>query len=112
MTNKPIDKIVLTVVVLLLVCVAVLNLCQTERPTVSVTENRNLATMPEFSVSALLSGEYFAGISDFISDTFLGRDAMVAVSQKIDTLKSLSLIHEREGISVIIDPNSGNKEDP
>ena len=112
MTNKPIDKIVLTVVVLLLVCVAVLNICQTERPTVSVTENRNLATMPEFSVSALLSGEYFAGISDFISDTFLSRDAMVAVSKKIDTLKSLSLIHAREGISVIVDPNPGHEEGP
>ncbi len=112
MKDKVIDKIVLAVVLLLLVCVAVLNICQTERPTVSVTENRNLAAMPDFSVNTLLSGEYFAGISDFISDTFLGRDAMVTVSQKMDTLKSLSLIHAREGISVIVDPNPGHEEGP
>lgn len=110
MTNKPIDKIVLAIVLVLLVCVAVLNLFQPERPTVSQTENRNLAAMPEFSVSTLLSGEYFAGISDFISDTFLARDTLVSISQKIDSLKSFTLLYDREGISVIVDPNAGQTE--
>lgn len=110
MTNKPIDKIVLAVVLVLLVCVSALNLLQTERPTVSVTENRTLATMPEFSVSTLLSGEYFADISAFLSDTFLARDTLVSISKKIDSLKSFSLLHNREGISVIVDPNAGQTE--
>lgn len=111
MKNKPIDKIVLAVFALLFACVSVLNLCQKERPTVSAAENRTLATMPEFSMDSLLSGKYFAGISDFISDTFIGRDPMVSVSKKIDKLKSLSLIHEREGISVIIDPNPNHNQE-
>ena len=112
MKNKAVDKIVLAVVLILLVCVSVLNLCQTDRPTVSVTENRTLATMPEFSVSTLLSGEYFADISSFLSDTFLARDTLVEVSQKIDTLKSLTLLYDPEGISVIVDPNAGQTEAP
>lgn len=111
MNNKPIDKIVLAVFVLLLFCIAALNLCQSERPTVSLTENRNLAAIPTFSVESLLNGEYFAGISDFLSDTFLARDSLVSISKKIDTLKSLSLIHQRDGISVIIDPNPNHRQE-
>ena len=111
MANKPIDKIVLTIVILLLVCVSVLNLCQKERPTVSETENRTLATMPEFSVNTLLSGKYFADIGAFISDTFLMRDTLVSMSKEMDTLKSLSAIRPQEGISVIIDPNAGQHEE-
>lgn len=108
--NKFIDELALFIFIILLGSVAVLNLCQTERPTVSEIENRNLATMPDFTWDTLLSGEYFADIADFVSDTFIGRETLVSLSKKIDTLKSLSLIYEREGMTVIIDPNAGQGE--
>lgn len=40
-----------------------------ERPTVSDIENRNLATMPEFSPEAYFSGEYTAGVAAYYDDT-------------------------------------------
>jgi len=110
--NKAIDKIVLTLVMVLLVCVAVLNICQTDRPTTSPSENRDLATMPEFSFETLFSGEYFAQLGEFLSDTFIGREKLVAFSQKLDRLKSLSLIYIRDGFSVIMNPNPTPTEDP
>ncbi len=111
--NKFIDELVLFIFVILLGSVAVLNLCQTDRPTVSEIENRNLATMPDFTWDTFLSGEYFADIADFISDTFIGRENLVSLSKKLDTFKSLSTIYEREGMTVIIDPNAGqgNEDD-
>ncbi|MBQ3537931.1 MAG: hypothetical protein IJA39_05045, partial [Clostridia bacterium] len=39
------------------------------RPTVSETEKRELAKFPEFSISSLISGDYFSGISTWFSDT-------------------------------------------
>ena len=106
MRHNPIDKITITLVAAAICILAVLNLCQTDRPTVSETENRNLATMPEFTWNAVMDGSYFSGVSAFFSDTFLGRDWMVSVSKQMDRLKSLSIIHERDGISVIVDPNA------
>jgi len=109
--NKFIDELMIFIVIALIGALSILNLCQTDRPTVSETENRNLATMPDFTWETFWSGEYFADISDFVSDTFFGREAMVSFSKKLDTLKSLSLIYEREGITVIIDPNPDQSED-
>ncbi len=40
-----------------------------ERPTVSETENRTLATMPDFSWSSYLDGSYTAGVAEFYNDT-------------------------------------------
>jgi hypothetical protein len=108
--NKFIDELVLFIFVILLGSVAILNLCQTERPTVSEIENRNLATMPDFTWDTFLSGKYFADIADFVSDTFIGRETLVSLSKKLDTFKSLSIIYEREGMTVIIDPNAGQGE--
>lgn len=40
-----------------------------ERPTVSETENRTLATMPDFTWESYFSGEYTAGVAEFYDDT-------------------------------------------
>ncbi len=47
-----------------------------ERPTVSVTENRTLATMPDFSVKDYLSGKYTADIELFYNDTVPQRESL------------------------------------
>lgn len=56
------------------------------RPTVSYEEKRELAKFPEFSVEALVSGDYFDDITTWFSDTFPGRQKWVDVS---DSMKSL-----------------------
>ena len=49
MKHNPVDKLMLILVAVVICALAMLNLCQTDRPTVSVLENRNLAQLPEFS---------------------------------------------------------------
>ena len=106
MKHNPIDKLMLLLIAVAVCALALLNLFQFDRPTVSETENRNLATMPTLSVEKLLDSSYFSELSAFFSDTFFGREAMVSLSKKMDRLKSLSIFRERDGISVIIDPNA------
>lgn len=56
------------------------------RPTISYGEQRDLEKFPEFSVGALLSGDYFNGITLWFSDTFPGRERWIDVSQTMATL--------------------------
>ena len=107
MKHNPIDKAMLLLVATVVMVLALLNICQTDRPTVSETENRNLATMPKFSISALLDGSYTSDTAKFFSDTFYGRETMVSLSKKMDRLKSLSIFYSNEDdFSIIVDPNA------
>ncbi|MCH5199185.1 MAG: hypothetical protein J1E34_09810 [Oscillospiraceae bacterium] len=56
------------------------------RPTESLTEKRILAEFPEFSFSALFSGEYFSDISAWFSDTVPYRDDLTALNAKLQNL--------------------------
>ena len=58
-----------TAVCLLLAGTIAVGMVVLERPTMSEIENRNLATMPEFSVDAYLSGEYTEGVANYYNDT-------------------------------------------
>ena len=109
--NKFIDELMLLIVAIAVGAVAVLNLCQTDRPTYSEIENRDLATMPELTGESLLDGSFFSGTSAFVSDTFFARDQLSSFSKVLDTYKSLSLIYKRSGITVIIDPNPSKPDE-
>ena len=52
--------------------------------TVSRTENRPLATKPEFSFGALLDGSYLQDMDTYYSDTFPGREMLLKVNQKLN----------------------------
>ncbi|MGN1000031.1 MAG: DHHW family protein [Faecousia sp.] len=106
MKHKAIDKIMLILVALVVCTLAAVNLFQADRPTVSETENRNLAQWPEFSLDAIVDGSYFSDIGKFFSDTFYARDSLVSLSKKLDRLKSLSLFFGEGDFVVIIDPNA------
>ena len=58
----------ISICALLVSCIAV-GMVVLERPTVSEIENRNLATMPAFSMESYASGEYTAGVTDYYDDT-------------------------------------------
>ncbi len=51
-----------------------------EKPTVSETERRELAKMPEFSLETLFSGEYTRGVELHFADTFPFREQFVEFS--------------------------------
>ena len=62
------------------------------RPDFSESEKRSLATFPEFSVKALVSGDYFDDITLWFSDTFPGREGWISLSQYTTTFHGYSEI--------------------
>lgn len=69
-----------------LAALTVISLIIPLRPTISYGEQRDLEQFPAFSVDALLSGDYFDGITLWFSDTFPGREKWIDVSQTMATL--------------------------
>ncbi|MBO5126090.1 MAG: Ig-like domain-containing protein, partial [Clostridia bacterium] len=111
MKNKVIDLVCLGLVAVMFGSVALLNLIQPERPTESAMDQRKLAGMPEFSVTSLADGSYFAGISSFVSDTFLYRDNLVMLSKKMDTLRGIDYSLGEEENFVLLDNNGTAQTD-
>ena len=70
------------------------------RPQRSYAEKRELARFPEFSFSALVSGDYFDGISLWFSDTFPGREQWITLAQYDDSLYGYSDIYIQGEIPV------------
>lgn len=62
------------------------------RPTVSVSERRELTKFPEFSLSALTDGSYFDDITTWFSDTFPGREQWITLSEYTTALHGYSEI--------------------
>ena len=59
------------------------------RPANSMRERRTLTTFPEFSVKTLVNGDFFDGITLWFSDTFPGRESMLAVSSRMDAMHGI-----------------------
>ena len=62
------------------------------RPTVSISEKRELHKFPEFSVEAVISGDYFDDITLWFSDTFPGRESWIQLSDYTSSLHGYSSI--------------------
>ena len=52
----------------------------------SDSENRKLAGLPGFSVTALADGSWFAGLGDYIADQFPGRDGWISLNLAFNRL--------------------------
>lgn len=75
-------KINLTVVISLFIGITVM-LLFFERPTISLTEKRELAKFPEFSFESFFKGEYTEGVSNWFNDTVPFRDGFKDISANI-----------------------------
>ena len=64
---------------LIVLIFAVANLIHRDRD-VSESENRKLAQRPKFTVSALLDGSYFSGVTAWYNDQFVGRDGWITMN--------------------------------
>ena len=109
--NKIVDIVCVALVGAIFGGTALWNIVQPNRPTISESEKRMLATMPEFSLSSLADGSYFAGISSFISDTFIGREQLVGLSKKLDTLTGVDYSVDGEENFVLLNPVSEKREE-
>ena len=80
---KKLYTILLLALVLAAAAVGLISLVD-EDATESKTENRRLASKPEFSLSALLDGSYLAELETYYSDTFPGREMLLKANQKLN----------------------------
>ena len=72
--------------------IAIISFLLPLRPTVSYLEKRELAKFPEFSVKALLSGDYFDDITLWYSDTFPGREEWIQIANYTESFHGYSEI--------------------
>ena len=84
--NKKIKVITVCSIVGLLLIMSAVAMIFPLRPTTSEKEKRELAKFPKFTVSALLSGEYFSDISTWFSDTMPMRDGLISVNNALQSL--------------------------
>lgn len=83
-----------------------------ERPTMSETENRNLATFPEFTWESYFDGSYTAAIANFFDDTVPGRETFKHLTA---TIRQYMGVQTEDGATIHM--NGGNQlpapeEDP
>lgn len=71
------------VIIMLISVIGVVSIFYDDRPTVSEIEKRELAKMPEFSVSLLINGQYAKQISSYFADTFPAREQFVKLASTI-----------------------------
>lgn len=64
--------------------VGLINILNSNKPTVSNLENRSLKTMPQFSLSNLFEGSFQRDFEEFYSDTFIFRDNLVKISRDVN----------------------------
>ena len=81
---------------LIVLIFALLNVLHRDRD-VSESENRKLAQRPKFSMSAVLDGSYFSGITAWYNDQFIGRDGWITMN-----LGGQKLIGRRESGDVYL----------
>lgn len=74
------------------------NLLNTNKPTISVLENRMLKARPVLTVSSLLSGDYFRDFEDYYSDTFIRRDSIVKICRDVKDALSLN----GQGVTLVV----------
>ena len=91
-----------------------------DRPTVSVTENRDLETMPVFSVASYLDGSFTAKFDKYFTDTVPFRDKLNEYAAVLENAKGLpspqfygvEIVNENEDYGEIIDSLESASAEP
>lgn len=82
------------------------------RPSESLQEKRELTRFPEFSVEALLSGDYFHGIDAWFSDTFPARERFLELNKTIRSFYGIRTVEihgeVQQGDEIPDTPFTGN----
>lgn len=89
MENKFKNQINIIIVILAIFIISSANMVSPKNATISETENRALAQLPEFSFPGLFSGKYIRDFESYFADHFLLRENLVVLSKDISKLKGI-----------------------
>lgn len=84
MKSKSVPHILFTLAFVGILFGTLLVLLCKPKDTTSYYENRNLATIPEFSLSSLWDGSYFAAWETYLSDHAVGRETLLHLSAQVN----------------------------
>lgn len=104
-------NIISAVVISAVVAVTAVLLAVLPRPKTSELEKRELAPMPEFSVEALFSGEFFSGIADHFSDTVPYREQLVVLNSRIKKVMGISAPTFYGAVDIVADDEGNSLEE-
>lgn len=71
--------------------------------TYSITEGRELATSPKFTLSSFLDGSFNTAFSKYFSDTFPQREVLLAANKQLNGFYYSSIFAGDEDPSIVID---------
>lgn len=92
---------------LIIIIIAVILLVAKRESGISEHDNRELATFPEFSLSAWFDGSFTSGVTDYYTDTIPYRENLLGFSSKFSKLYGLNFKNEDR---VVQFGNVGNVE--
>lgn len=72
--------------IIFITLLGLVNIFNSNKPTISNLENRALKTMPQFSISNFSTGSFQRDFEEYYSDTFILRDNLVKASRSINKL--------------------------
>lgn len=104
------NKISIAVILGVIAATAVL-LAVLPRPKTSELEKRELVPMPEFSVQALFSGEYFSGIAEHFSDTVPFREQLVVLNSRMKKAMGISSPTFYGTVDIVADDEGNSLEE-
>lgn len=104
-------KINIILFALVIFSLATVNILNTNKPKISITEKRILKPMPEFSLHSLTEGEFLKDFDEHFADTFVFRDNFVEISKNLNKCRGLNSnddikIAESYGDNTFASPNS------
>ena len=91
----------------LLLVIGVVSLFDTD-PTVSLVENRKLATLPDFSYERLFHGTYLQELETYYADTFPMREKFIQANKRLNSFYHYS--GKEENTTLLIGATSGAEQ--
>lgn len=85
-------KITAVLILMVISVVFILTLCE-KKDDFSISENRDLTSFPEMSVSSLLDGSYGKQLGEYFTDHFLKRENLISMQTNIESAISEKIVN-------------------
>lgn len=83
--NKIIDRFLMVFFIFAIFLIMIINIL-TKDKSFSEIENRTLTTMPKFTISSFMNGDFSEDFSSYINDNFAGRNGFLSIKTSFEKL--------------------------